>query len=354
MSADDNDFKGFGRGPGWRDEGVGDEAGGMADGTIVVAAITSCTNTSNPNVMIGAGLVAKKAVAHGLTVSDDIKTSLSPGSQVVGDYLYRSGLQESLDDLGFHVTGFGCMTCVGNSGELLDKATAAATDPAENRPPPVLAAVLSGNRNFESRVHPLVSAAYLASPPLVVAFALAGRVDIDLTTEPLGTSTKTNEPVFLQDIWPTAEEIREVEESVIEASRCRDLYDMALQGDEAWQALDTSPGALFTYDDESTYIQPPPFLEGVPLELPPQDGGATRFEGVRCLLFLGDSVTTDHISPVSRIAADSHSGQHLTSLGVEQKSFGSYGTRRGNAAVMVKGTFANAKLSNALASKTGP
>lgn len=286
----------------------------------------------------------------------DIKTSLSPGSQVVGDYLHRSGLQSDLDDLGFHVTGFGCMTCVGNSGELLDRATAAATEPAEGTPPPVLAAVLSGNRNFESRVHPLVSAAYLASPPLVVAFALAGRVDIDLTTEPLGISTKTNEPVFLRDVWPNLEEIRAVEASVIEASRCRELYDVALRGDEAWQALETSSGALFAYDEESTYIQPPPFLEGVPLELPSQEDGTgcKRFEGIRCLLLLGDSVTTDHISPVSRIAPDSHSGQHLTGLGVEQRSFGSYGTRRGNAAVMVKGTFANAKLANALASKTGP
>ena len=372
MAAPNNGFKGFGRGGDTRVVRQKPNGSELTDGSIVVASITSCTNTSNPTVMIGAGLLAKKAVQHGLTVADSIKTSLSPGSRVVGDYLARSGLQPSLDALGFHVVGYGCMTCVGNSGELLDKATAAVT--RQSDVPPVLAAVLSGNRNFEARVHPLVPAAYLVSPPLVVAFALAGRVDIDLTSEPIGVSKLTGEPLFLCDLWPSAEEIRKIEETVIESARCRELYGPALlckdrsdfeswnglnfnryaaslAGDENWQALATPDGALFEYDAKSTYIQPPPFLQGVALEpLPKQN----VFDAVRCLLLLGDSVTTDHISPVSRIAADSHAGQYLLQSGVAQKDFGSYGTRRGNAGVMVRGTFANSKLSNALAKRSGP
>ncbi|GAB5365537.1 hypothetical protein AAMO2058_001066700 [Amorphochlora amoebiformis] len=345
MDSDEGGFKGFARGKGWRDEAKGTD--GLKHGDVVVASITSCTNTSNPSVMIGAGLVAKKAVERGLTVPKHIKTSLSPGSRVVGDYLSRSGLQEYLDDLGFHVAGYGCMTCVGNSGELEEKAMKA----AQSEESPVLAGVLSGNRNFEARVHPLVSANYLASPPLVVAFALAGRVGIDVTSEPLVETE--NGPVYLQDIWPSPEEIRKAESSAVDSGRVRKLYEEALLGDNQWQGLPAPTGGIYKYDGESTYICPPPFLEGVSLKVP-ESKGDHKVEGVRCLLKFGDSITTDHISPVSRIPADSHAGRYLTSLGVQPKDFGSYGTRRGNAEVMVRGTFANLKLNNYLIQQTGP
>mmetsp|Transcript_3680 Transcript_3680/g.8739 ORF Transcript_3680/g.8739 Transcript_3680/m.8739 type:complete len:927 (+) Transcript_3680:110-2890(+) len=352
MDSKESNFKGFGRGSGWREEAKKERGERLTHGDVVVASITSCTNTSNPSVMIGAGLLAKKAVEMGLSVSPHIKTSLSPGSRVVGDYLEKTGLQEYLDKLGFHVTGYGCMTCVGNSGELQPQAmeTVAGGDVASS---PVLAGVLSGNRNFEARVHPLVAANYLASPPLVVAFALAGRVDIDLASEPIGHSTVTGEDVYLKDLWPSPLEIEEAQMGAVEPSRVQELYEAALMGDERWKALKAPTGGIYEYDPSSTYICPPPFLEGVELEVK-ETLGNHKVEGIRCLLKFGDSITTDHISPVSRIPAESHSGRYLSSLGVESKDYGSYGTRRGNAEVMVRGTFANLKLDNHLVPEVGP
>ena len=310
----------------------------IADGAVVIAAITSCTNTSNPYVMIGAGLVAKKATERGLTRKPWVKTSLAPGSKVVTDYLVKSGLQPYLDELGFNLVGYGCTTCIGNSGPLPE---AVAQDIAEHDT--IVAAVLSGNRNFEGRIHPQVRANYLASPPLVVAYALAGRMDIDLTTEPLGTDG-AGKPVMLADIWPTSAEVdAAVAESVNEAA-FRARYADVFAGDDNWRALDVPASERYAWDPKSEYVKKPPYFEGMPAR--PEARGDIR--GARVLAALGDSVTTDHISPAGSIALSSPAATYLKSKGVEPSDFNSYGARRGNHEVMVRGTFANVRLRNAL------
>jgi aconitate hydratase len=307
--------------------------------SVAIAAITSCTNTSNPYVMVGAGLVAKRAVEKGLTVNPTVKTSFAPGSQVVTGYMEKSGLMPYLDTLSFNLVGYGCTTCIGNSGPL-DEPVAKAID--DNGM--VVAAVLSGNRNFEGRVHPNVKAAFLASPPLVVAFALAGRVDIDLTTEPIGTGSD-GQPVMLEDIWPSADEVREVVESTIDADLFREYYASVFEGDERWQAIPVPAGDTYAWDSDSTYVQLPPFFEG----LTPEPPGVTDIEDARALAVLGDSVTTDHISPAGVIPVNSPAGEFLISKGVEPRDFNSFGSRRGNHEVMMRGTFGNIRLRNALA-----
>ena len=310
----------------------------LADGSVVIAAITSCTNTSNPSVMVGAGLLAKHAVARGLKVPATVKTSLAPGSPVVEDYLRRAGLLEELEKLNFYLVGFGCTTCIGNSGPLPD-AIASAIDDEDL----ATAAVLSGNRNFEGRIHPQVRMAFLASPPLVVAYALAGTVDIDLTTDPLGTGSD-GKPVFLKEIWPSQEDIR----STIDASMDADLYRgrrrSIAEGDERWRTLPVPEGELYEWDATSTYIAEPPFLAGAGPE-PEPVGDVT---GARALVYVGDSVTTDHISPAGSIKANSPAGAWLNEHGVTADKLHSYGARRGNHEVMVRGTFANIRLRNKL------
>ncbi len=317
----------------------------IGHGSVAIAAITSCTNTSNPTVMVGAGLVARNAVARGLAVGPTVKTSLAPGSKAVTGYLEAAGLMEPLADLGFALAGYGCTTCIGNSGPL-DDPVAKAIDEHEL----VVAAVLSGNRNFEGRIHPQVRAAYLASPPLVVAFALAGRVDIDLTAEPLGTGTDGT-PVFLADVWPTPEEVASVIADTVDPELFRDTYASVFEGDDRWRALPIPVGDRYAWDAASTYIAKPPYFEGMgaePAEL-------TDIEGARVLAVLGDSVTTDHISPAGSIAAWSPAGQWLQANGVPPLEFNSYGARRGHHEVMMRGTFANIRLRNALADgKEGP
>ncbi|MCS7220479.1 MAG: aconitate hydratase AcnA [Anaerolineae bacterium] len=307
-------------------------------GSVVIAAITSCTNTSNPSVMIGAGLLAKKAVERGLNVRPYVKTSLAPGSRVVSEYLRESGLLPYLEALRFHIVGFGCTTCIGNSGPLPDAvARAIAEDDL------VVAAVLSGNRNFEGRIHPLVRANYLASPPLVVAYALAGRVDIDLLNEPLGYDPN-GQPVYLRDIWPTQDEIqREIRRS-LKPEMFRRQYADVFDGNELWNRIVAPEGELYAWDPNSTYIQEPPFFVDMPLEPPPlQD-----IRGARALVLLGDSITTDHISPAGSISAKSPAGRYLIEHGVPPEEFNSYGARRGNHEVMMRGTFANVRLKNLL------
>jgi aconitate hydratase len=307
-------------------------------GAVVIAAITSCTNTSNPSVMVAAGLVARKAVEKGLTRKPWVKTSLAPGSRVVTDYLERSGLAKDLDALGFQTVGYGCTTCIGNSGPLPDAVAQAVTEGDL-----VAAAVLSGNRNFEGRVNPLVKANWLASPPLVVAYALAGTTDIDLATEPLGTGSD-GRPVFLRDIWPTAEEVRRTVEQAVVPAQFQARYGNVWESNPRWNAVPTSAGELYDWDAASTYIQEPPFLADIAREAtPPQS-----VRGARVLLALGDSVTTDHISPAGSIAKASPAGKYLVEHGVQPVDFNSYGARRGNDRVMTRGTFANIRIRNLL------
>ncbi|MGQ0644683.1 MAG: aconitate hydratase AcnA [Elusimicrobiota bacterium] len=310
----------------------------LGHGSVVLAAITSCTNTSNPSVMLGAGLLAKKAVAKGLKVAPHVKTSLSPGSQVVSDYLEASGLGAYLEKLNFHLTGYGCMTCIGNSGPLPEPVASAIRDGSL-----VAAAVLSGNRNFEGRINPLVKANYLASPPLVVAYALAGRMDLDLTVEPLGTG-KDGKPVYLKDVWPSPAEVQDAMNRSVKAEMFRSRYGKIADGDPRWNGLPVPEGDLYAWEGASTYVKNPPYLEGLTPEPPP----ARAIRGARVLAVLGDSVTTDHISPAGSIPKDSPAGLYLISQGVQPKDFNSYGARRGNHEVMMRGTFANVQLKNFL------
>ena len=314
----------------------------ITDGAVVIAAITSCTNTSNPGVMIGAGLLARNAVARGLSRKPWVKTSLAPGSRVVTEYLERSGLSESLDALGFQTVGYGCTTCIGNSGPLPEPVASAVTGGDL-----VAAAVLSGNRNFEGRVNPLVKANYLASPPLVVAYALAGTVDIDLETEPLGQDPDGND-VFLKDIWPSQKEIADTIAASMTPEMFREQYASATTGPPEWQEIDCSPGDLYEWKSDSTYIQEPPFF----VDMPPEPEPIRSISGARCLVSVGDSVTTDHISPAGAIKPDSPAGRWLQVQGVAVEDFNSYGSRRGNDRVMTRGTFANIRLRNLLAPGT--
>jgi aconitate hydratase len=314
----------------------------LSSGAVVIAAITSCTNTSNPSLMLGAGLLAKKAVERGLQIKPWVKTSLAPGSKVVTDYLAASGLNVFLDKLKFNLVGYGCTTCIGNSGPLPDAIGAAIKD--NNL---VAVAVLSGNRNFEGRIHPLVRANYLASPPLVVAYALAGRMDLDLTTESLGQGSD-GKPVFLRDIWPTPQEI----ESTVRASVTTDMYlkqyGEVFEGDAHWKSMKVPEGDLYQWDPKSTYIKLPPYFEN----MPKTPAALADIHDARVLAILGDSVTTDHISPAGSIPVDSPAGKYLVANGVKPHEFNSYGARRGNHEVMVRGTFANIRLRNQLAPGT--
>ena len=311
----------------------------MQDGNVVIAAITSCTNTSNPDVLVAAGLVAKKACELGLQVKPWVKTSLAPGSKVVTDYLDKSGLNKYLDQLGFHLVGYGCTTCIGNSGPLdEDIAECIAKNDL------TVASVLSGNRNFEGRVNPHVKANYLASPPLVVAYALAGSVYTNLTKDPLGIDTKGNE-VFLKDIWPSNNEIRDAVEKNVSPEMFKKQYSNALEGPKEWQGIDTSTGDLFKWDSSSTYVQQPPFFTGQS-----EDKEIIPIENARPLLLLGNSVTTDHISPAGAIKAESPAGSYFMERQIRQNDFNSYGARRGNHEVMVRGTFANIRIKNQLLS----
>lgn len=311
----------------------------VSDGDVVIAAITSCTNTSNPAVMIAAGLVAKKALERGLQRKPWVKTSLAPGSQVVTDYLERAGLQHYLDELGFQLVGYGCTTCIGNSGPLPHEI---AESIAEQET--IVAAVLSGNRNFEGRIHPQVRANYLASPPLVVAYAIAGRMDVDLTREPLGRD-KEGDWVYLKDIWPTNAEISELVASSISQQMFRTRYADVFTGDRNWLELKVDAAERYAWDPQSEYVKKPPYFEGMRLEPPP----VTDIHGARALAVLGDSVTTDHISPAGSISKTSPAAKYLMERGVQPIDFNSYGARRGNHEVMVRGTFANVRLRNTLA-----
>jgi len=314
----------------------------LSSGAVVIAAITSCTNTSNPSLMLGAGLVAKKAVERGLHAKPWVKTSLAPGSKVVTDYLQTSGLMSYLEKLNFHLVGYGCTTCIGNSGPLPEAIGAAIK---ENNM--VAVAVLSGNRNFEGRVHPLVRANYLASPPLVVAYALAGRMDLDLTTEPLGTDT-AGKPVYLREIWPTPQEVESTVRAAVSTEQYRKEYSEVFEGDARWKGMQVPEGDLYKWDANSTYIKLPPFFENMPKNPP----ALADISGARVLAVLADSVTTDHISPAGSIAVDSPAGKYLIAHGVKPHEFNSYGARRGNHEVMMRGTFANIRLRNQLAPGT--
>ncbi len=310
----------------------------LEHGAVVIAAITSCTNTSNPQVMVGAGLLAKKAVERGLRRKPWVKSSLAPGSKVVTEYYERAGLTQYLEALGFHTVGYGCTTCIGNSGPLPEQISKA-VDEGEL----VVASVLSGNRNFEARIHPEVKANYLASPPLVVAYAIAGRMDLDLTTEPLGQD-EAGADVYLRDIWPTSAEVQEAIAASVRGEMFTRTYADVFEGDENWRSLDTPEGELFAWDEASTYVRQPPYFHGLPREPRPVED----LRGARCLVVLGDSVTTDHISPAGAIKPDSPAGKYLVERGIERKQFNSYGSRRGNHEVMVRGTFANVRLRNLL------
>ncbi len=312
---------------------------GVQNGSVTIAAITSCTNTSNPSVMMGAGLLAKKAAERGLTSKPWVKTSLAPGSRVVTDYLTAGGVLPALEALNFHVVGYGCTTCIGNSGSLPDEV---AKDVTENDL--FVAAVISGNRNFEGRVNPLVKANYLASPMLVVAYALAGTVDIDLANEPVGTDTN-GQPVYLKEIWPTPEEIRETIAKALKPEMFNKQYSTVFDGDENWQALQAPTGKLFEWDADSTYIQQPPYFK----ELGMEPGKVSDIKGAKVLAVVGDSITTDHISPAGNIAKSSPAAKYLMEHGVDPVDFNSYGSRRGNHEVMQRGTFANIRLKNELA-----
>ena len=310
----------------------------LEDGAVAIAAITSCTNTSNPSVMIGAGLVARKAAAKGLTVKPWVKTSLAPGSQVVSDYLEKAGLQPDLDALGFNLVGYGCTTCIGNSGPLPE-----AIVNAINEKDLVVGAVLSGNRNFEGRVSPHTKANYLASPPLVVAYAIAGNLAIDLKTEPLGTDNAGN-PVYLKDIWPSTAEIKAVMAAAITPDMFRSRYGNVFKGTEAWQAIDTVDSQTYAWADDSTYVQNPPYFDGMSAESNGQS--LADITAARPLAILGDSITTDHISPAGAIKQESPAGSYLVGNNVVPMDFNSYGSRRGNHEIMMRGTFANIRLKN--------
>ena len=314
----------------------------LRHGAVVIAAITSCTNTSNPAVMLAAGLLAKKAVERGLHVPAYVKTSLSPGSRVVTDYLRATGLDKALEQLGFHTVGYGCMTCIGNSGPLPEAVAKAVSEHGL-----VAAAVLSGNRNFEGRINPLVKANYLASPPLVVAYALAGTMDLDLTTEPLGTD-REGRPVFLRDLWPSHAEIAALMAETIRPETYTARYANVFASNPQWNAIVTGDSELFPWNEQSTYVQEPPFL----VDLSPEPLPVRPIRGARVLLALGDSVTTDHISPAGSIAAASPAGKYLIERGVQPVDFNSYGARRGNDRVMTRGTFANIRIRNRLAPGT--
>ena len=317
---------------------LGDETFELEHGSVVIAAITSCTNTSNPAVMVGAGLLAKKAVERGLQRKPWVKSSLAPGSKVVTQYFEKAGLTSYLEDLGFHTVGYGCTTCIGNSGPLPEPISQGIADGDL-----VVCAVLSGNRNFEARIHGEVKANYLASPPLVVAYALAGRMDIDLLTEPIGVGSD-GEDVFLSDLWPSPEDVRETVSGSIGEEMFRETYADVFTGDETWRGLPVPEGELFAWDPASTYVRLPTYFEG----MPPEPGAVEDIVSARCLVSVGDSVTTDHISPAGAIRPDSPAGRYLIEHGVERKDFNSYGSRRGNHEVMVRGTFANVRLRNLL------
>jgi len=308
----------------------------LEHGSVVIAAITSCTNTSNPSVMIGAGLVAKKAVEKGLTRKPWVKTSLAPGSKVVTDYLKKAGLDQYLDRLGFNLVGYGCTTCIGNSGPLPDEISAEINERGL-----VVASVLSGNRNFEGRIQQDVRANYLASPPLVVAYALAGSMNIDITREPLGTGSD-GKPVYLKDLWPTEKEIQQTMLHSVTSEAFRQQYSSVFEGDQRWQKLPVPTGDRFQWEGASTYVRKPPFLEGLSMTPPPP----ADLHDARALAVLGDSITTDHISPAGSIKANSPAGQYLIAHGVDPKDFNSYGARRGNHEVMMRGTFANTRIKN--------
>jgi aconitate hydratase len=314
----------------------------VKNGSVVIAAITSCTNTSNPSVLVAAGLLAKKAVEKGLNTKSWVKTSLAPGSKVVTEYLAEAGLTPYLEKLRFHTVGYGCTTCIGNSGPL-PQPVADAIDAGDL----VVASVLSGNRNFEGRINPDVRANYLMSPPLVVAFALAGRIDIDLDKEPLGEG-KSGEKVFLRDIWPSANEVNEVVGRAVKPEMFQQTYAVVFEGDERWRKLDVPLGQTYVWDSASTYIKEPPYFDG----MSKTPGKVGDIKGARVLAVLGDSVTTDHISPAGNIKKDGPAGQYLIANGVPVKDFNSYGARRGNHEVMVRGTFANVRLKNLLAPGT--
>ncbi|MEI3866617.1 aconitate hydratase AcnA [Microbacterium sp. CCNWLW134] len=307
-------------------------------GAVTIAAITSCTNTSNPSVMLAAGLLARNAARKGLKAKPWVKTTLAPGSKVVTDYYEKAGLTDDLEALGFYTVGYGCTTCIGNSGPLIEEVSAAVNDNDL-----AVTAVLSGNRNFEGRINPDVKMNYLASPPLVIAYALAGSMNFDFETDPLGTDSQGND-VFLKDIWPSPAEVQQTIDSSISTDMFEKQYGAVFEGDERWRSLPTPTGATFEWDDASTYVRKPPYFEGMTLQPDP----VSDIAGARVLAKLGDSVTTDHISPAGSIKADSPAGQYLQSHGVDKKDFNSYGSRRGNHEVMIRGTFANIRLRNQL------
>jgi aconitate hydratase len=307
-------------------------------GAVVIASITSCTNTSNPQVMIGAALLARKAVERGLSAKPWVKTSLAPGSKVVMDYYEKAGLVPYLDKLGFNLVGYGCTTCIGNSGPLIEEVSAAV-----NASDLAVVSVLSGNRNFEGRINPDVKMNYLASPPLVVAYAIAGTMDLDLVKEPLGTDP-AGEPVYLKDVWPSPQEVEEVIDAAISSEMFTKDYSDVFAGDERWRSLPTPIGETFAWEPDSTYVRKPPYFEGMAAQPAP----VTDIARARVLAKLGDSVTTDHISPAGSIKPDSPAGRYLTEHGIDRKDFNSYGSRRGNHEVMIRGTFANIRLRNQL------
>ncbi|MGV2336931.1 MAG UNVERIFIED_CONTAM: aconitate hydratase AcnA [Planctomycetaceae bacterium] len=314
----------------------------ITDGAVVIAAITSCTNTSNPSVMIAAGLLARNAVARGLKRQPWVKSSLAPGSRVVTEYLEKAGLDKALDELGFQTVGYGCTTCIGNSGPLPEPVAKAVT--AGDL---VAAAVLSGNRNFEGRVNPLVSANYLASPPLVVAYAIAGTVDIDLVNQPLGQDS-SGKDVYLREIWPSQKEIADTVATSMTPEMFTEQYGKAAQGPPEWQSIAGTSGDLYQWDESSTYVQEPPFF----VDMPPEPQPIQPIENARCLVSVGDSTTTDHISPAGSIKASSPAGRYLQAQGVKPEDFNQYGARRGNDRVMTRGTFANIRLKNLVAPGT--
>jgi aconitate hydratase len=316
----------------------------LQNGSVVIAAITSCTNTSNPSVMVAAGLLARNAVERGLQIHDYVKPSLAPGSRVVTDYLQAAGLMDPLEKLGFYLVGYGCTTCIGNSGPLASPEVEAAVE-SENL---AVVAVLSGNRNFEARIHPLVKASYLASPPLVVAYALAGTIKCDLTRQPIGHD-RDGQPVMLSEIWPTPEQVAATIESSLKVEMFRSEYSRIAEGDENWKRMAAPAGPIYAWDESSTYVAEPPYFEGMSDEPAPLDDVVDA----RALVVVGDSVTTDHISPAGTIPADSPAGRYLISRGVEKRDFNNYGARRGNHNVMVRGTFANIRLRNLLTEREG-
>jgi aconitate hydratase len=320
-----------------------DEKGNFEDtlehGSVVIAAITSCTNTSNPSVMIAAGLVAKKAVEKGLQVSPKVKTSLAPGSRVVTDYLEKSGLQTYLDQLGFELVAYGCTTCIGNSGPLDEQ-----IENSIKEHDIITASVLSGNRNFEARIHGSVKANFLMSPPLVVAYALAGNVNVDLTKDPIGKD-KNGKAVYLKDIWPTSKEVQSTIEKSLDSAMFTKRYSNIMEDNPVWKEIHGKKGARYEWDKKSTYIQKPPYLEGFTEEIPK----VKTFSDMRPLALFGDSVTTDHISPAGAFKANTPAGKYLIEHGVDEKHFNSYGSRRGNHLVMMRGTFANVRIRNMMA-----